>query len=519
MKKIVFVSIALFLLSASYAAPFFVFAQAGNGAVEYGISEPKDSDLDGLTDQGEIQVFKTDPLDQDTDGDGYLDGEEVMLGSDPLDRHDPERFLMSRTAEGDVVKDATALPWYVARAAGLEAYLLLFVITVLGIGLYTQFIFRVMRSENALMFHKYLSVLTGAVLAVHVGALLFDAFMNFSVYEVLVPFLSHYQNIYASMGIFAMYLFIIIVATSLVIRTLYPRFWRLTHYLVYPLFVLSFAHGVLIGTDTSFALMQAMYWATGIIGVALIAYRIAYPYLQKKYPCRIVHIGMMTKDIVAVELAREDGNEFPAFVPGQYAALTYRDARGTMTHKHYFSFASSPANRRTVRFGIKVMGNFTQGLVRMKTGDKIVLQGPYGDFIFKEKQMHRAVFIAGGIGITPFMSALCYARDTGIANDLTLIFNNRSREAAPFVEEIGSIARQNPKSKCFFSVSDDPEAPEGFLKGRVDEKMIRACVNNDLHDTYFLVCGSPPFMDAVIRTLRRCGVRQQYIRKEYFTAY
>ena len=519
MRNVIYTSAILFFVSASLAAPFFVAAQTTNGVVQYGGSAPKDSDFDGLTDQGEVQIFMTDPARQDTDSDGYGDGEEVILSSDPLDSHDPAHFLIARTSEGAITEKTIAWPWYIARATGLEAYLLLFFITVLGVGLYTQFLFRVIRSENALVFHKYLSVLAFGVIMVHVVALLFDEFIDFEAYEVLVPFMSHYQNFSVSLGIIALYFFSIIVATSLFIRDLYPRFWRALHYLAYPLFLLSFVHGVLSGTDTPLSLMQAVYWITGIIGGGLIAYRIAYPYLQKKYFCRITNIFMATKDIVVIELKREDGSEFAHYKPGQYAALAYRTENGNMTRKHYFSFMSSSANRKTVRFGIKVMGNFTQGLARMKAGDRIVLRGPYGDFVFKEKQMRRAVFIAGGIGITPFMSAIRFALEKGLSNDLTLLYGNRSRAVTPFVEDIKTIARRHPRMKPFFSVTDDPEAPEEFLQGKITETMLRKCLNNDPHDTYFLICGSPPFMDAVIRILRRCGVGQHYIRKEYFTAY
>lgn len=519
MKKVIYTSIILFLLSALCAVPFSVVAQTAGDIVHYGASAPKDSDLDGLTDQGEVQIFATDPARQDTDNDGYMDGEEVIMGSDPLDSRDPAHFLLSRADEGVITGKTIAWPWYIARATGLEAYLLLFFITVLGVGLYTQFLFRVIRSENALVFHKYLSVLTFAVIMAHIVALLFDEFIDFKTYEVLVPFMSHYQNFSVSLGIIALYLFIIIVVTSLFIRDMYPRFWRKLHYLAYPLFLLSFAHGVMSGTDTSLPLMQAVYWITGIIGGALMLYRAAYPYLQKKYSCRITNSFMATNDVVVIELEREDGNEFARYRPGQYAALTYRTAKGNMTRKHYFSFASSPANKKTVRFGIKIMGNFTQGLARMKAGDTIVLQGPYGDFIFKEKQMRRAVFIAGGIGITPFMSAIRFALDEGLSNDCMLLYGNRSRAGTPFLEEIKMIALCHPRLKPFFSVTDEPEAPNGFVQGKVNEAMIRKCLNNDLHDTYFLICGSPPFMDGVIRSLRRCGVSQHYIRKEYFTAY
>lgn len=503
------------------AFSFSASAQAPQDTVDYRSSVPKDSDFDGLTDQGEIQRFKTDPAKADTDGDGYSDGEEILLGSDPLDAQDPAHFLSFGRGEAQqIVQKEIPWPWYIARATGLEGYLLLFFITVLGIGLYTQFIFPVFRSENVMVFHKYLSMLTFVVLIVHIVALLFDTFIHFKAYEVLVPFLSHYKNAYVSIGIFAFYLFVVILLTSIFLRDIYPRFWRKLHYIAYPLFILSFIHGVFIGTDTVSSLMQAVYWATGVIGVALIGYRIAYPYLQKMHICRITNIFMETKDVVVAEIAREDGKEFPAFKPGQYAALALQGANGKMTRKHYFSLANSPAgNKAVMRFGIKVMGNFTQSISRMRIGDPLAFWGPYGDFIFKDTKMRRTVFIAGGIGITPFVSSFRYALDNNLPNDLILLYSNRTRETGPLLNELMLVAQKNPRFKAFFSVSDEPDAPDGFLKGRVDELMIRNCLGNNFAKTYFFVCGPPPFMDAVIRALRKAGVSQHYIRKEYFTAY
>ncbi len=520
MRRIVFSFAVIILCTSAVGAPVFVMAQTQEGVVNYDVSAPLDSDFDGLTDQGELQRFKTDPAKPDTDGDGYLDGEEIILGSDPLDDQDPGRFLSSGQENGEVFEKEIPWPWYISRATGLEAYLLLFFITILGIGLYTQFIFPLFRSENVLVFHKYLSMFTFAVIIVHIVSLLFDKYINFRIIELLVPFLSHFKNIEVSIGIFAFYLFVIIVVTSIFIREIYPRFWRKLHYIAYPLFILSFLHGVLTGTDTSLPLVQAVYWVTGIIGSILIIYRIVYPYLQKMNACVVTNIFMSTEDVAVLEIMREDGKELPSFKPGQYAALAFRDAKGKMTRKHYFSLANSPAsNKAVVRFGIKVGGNFTQSISRMKAGDKLALWGPYGDFIFNDKKMQRTVFIAGGIGITPFVSAVRYALDKNLPNELFLLYSNRTREATPFLNELSLVAQKHPRFKAFFSLTDEPNAPEEFLKGRVNELMIRNCLGNNLKKTYFFVCGPPPFMDAVIRMLRKAGVSQHYIRKEYFTAY
>lgn len=499
---------------------FFVSAQAPQGVVDYGSTIPKDSDLDGLTDQGEIQIFHTNPANADTDNDGYVDGEEILLGSDALDPQDPAHFIISQATNEGLAKKEIPWTWYIARATGLEAYLLLFAITVLGVGLYTQFIFYIFRSENALVFHKYLSVFTFVIVFAHIVALLMDEFMHFKWYEALIPFLSHFQNLYVSLGIIALYIFIIIMGTSLFLRDIYPRFWRKLHYLVYPLFILSFAHGVLVGTDTSFSFVKGMYWVTGITGLLMMIYRVIYPRLQKMQSCIVTNIFIDAEDVAILEIAQEDGKEFPEFKPGQYAGLAIKDTKGTLTRKHYFSLANSPASNKTVvRFGIKVKGDFTQKISKMSQGDTIMFWGPYGDFIFDDVKMKRTVFIAGGIGITPFISALRFALDKGLSNELILLFSNRTRQTTPFLNELKLLAQKNPLFKIFFSVSKEDDAPEEFIKGTINELMIRNCLGNNLTKTYYFVCGPPPFMDAIIRTLRKAGVSQEYIRKEQFTAY
>ena len=166
-----------------------------------------------------------------------------------------------------------SLPWYVARSAGITAYLLMFLIIVLGEGMTTGFAYALMTPVKAWVIHKYLGIAFGVTLLVHILSLLFDKFISFNLSDVLVPYSSSYQTNYVGLGIFGFYLVLAIILSSLLVRLRFPFFWRYVHFLVYPLFVLSFIHGVSIGTDTGTSIMQIMYSMTGTIFILLLLYR------------------------------------------------------------------------------------------------------------------------------------------------------------------------------------------------------------------------------------------------------
>lgn len=234
----------------------------------------KDSDYDGLSDQAEINIYHTDPLKADTDGDGYLDSAEVLLGSNPLDPHDPVDTL-SAPLSGAPVKTTTisSVPWYVARTAGIVSYILMFLIVILGMGMTTGYIYSYINPVKAWLIHKYLSLALGLMLITHIISLWLDKFINLSLKEVFIPFYSSYQTIYLSLGIIDFYILLVIIFTSLWFRLKYKRTWRSIHYFVYALFIFSLIHGIFIGTDTKTILMKSIYIITGSIFFLLLVYR------------------------------------------------------------------------------------------------------------------------------------------------------------------------------------------------------------------------------------------------------
>ncbi len=230
----------------------------------------KDSDYDGLTDEIETAVYRTDPNNADTDNDGYLDATEAIAATDPLNPYDPA----GPTAAAGVSAPASSLPWFITRAAAITSYVLMFFIIVFGEGMAAGYIYRFLSPVRAWVVHKYLGIALGVSLLVHIFSLLFDNYIALGLSDILLPFTADYRPVFLSFGIVGFYMLLIIVSSSLLIRLRLPRFWINIHYFVYPFFIFSFIHGVFIGSDSGLPLMQATYWLTGIIFFILLMHRL-----------------------------------------------------------------------------------------------------------------------------------------------------------------------------------------------------------------------------------------------------
>ncbi len=236
---------------------------------------------------------------------------------------------------------------------------------------------------------------------------------------------------------------------------------------------------------------------------------------ERKY--YIKKINRLTREVVSLELRDPEGRPVFGFRPGQYLMLSYRNSRGKVELRHSFSIASSPSDRNKLDLGIKVLGNFTQGLGRLKAGDTVFATGPFGRFVFKEKKHRDLVMIAGGIGITPFMSTLRYAAGQGLPNRLSLLYSAKTREDLAYYEEIRNLSASNRNFRALFSVTDGKAAPRGIdmVAGRLNAGVIGGWLG-DLKGKTFFICGPRGFMDAMQADLSALGVGKSRIKTEEF---
>lgn len=173
----------------------------------------------------------------------------------------------------------TSWRWYVIRAAGLVAAGLIILLMLSGIGQVTGLTYRFIEPVKAWAIHKALAIALCISIAIHVLFLVLDKFIPFTWPQVLLPFLSHYNNGTAvgnvalgwwavTFGVLAMYGVIIVVASSLGWINTKRRTWRWLHYVSYAVLALVLLHGIYIGTDIRYGTFRTA-WIVAGIGVLL----------------------------------------------------------------------------------------------------------------------------------------------------------------------------------------------------------------------------------------------------------
>jgi len=165
--------------------------------------------------------------------------------------------------------------WHIIRAAGLTAYILLFLTTTGGLLLSLQ---TVPAKHRATITNIHNTIGLAGILftLLHLSTLLFDKQINFSLADVLIPFWSSYQTLDSTLGIIAFYLMAILTLLSIpvIMKRVGYRMWRSIHYLAFACFFIALYHGVALGTDSSNVLISTLYIFTGVIVVSLISLRI-----------------------------------------------------------------------------------------------------------------------------------------------------------------------------------------------------------------------------------------------------
>jgi hypothetical protein len=241
--------------------------------LDYGNNLIIDSDLDGLTDLGEEQIFGTDKLNPDTDGDGIFDGAEVLNNTNALDKTSPMAVQVINN-DAQVVQRDIPWPWYVVRSSGFVAFALLWWVMFTGLAIRTPILKKIIEPVYSMSMHRWVSVQVIFFAMIHGAGLMFDKFMQFSFAEVFVPFVSDFKPELVALGIFGFYLMIILTLTSYFRNHLSFGVWRFVHYFNIVLYAIVMAHALLLGTDLQSGLVRDIFLGANLLLAVLIAINI-----------------------------------------------------------------------------------------------------------------------------------------------------------------------------------------------------------------------------------------------------
>lgn len=209
-----------------------------------------------------------------------------------------------------------------------------------------------------------------------------------------------------------------------------------------------------------------------------------------------------------------------AFRPGQYLEWTlphaYADNRG---NRRYFTIASSPA-ARTVNLGVKFYepaSTFKRALAAMKPHEVISASQLAGDFVLPSDKKRKLVFIAGGIGVTPFVSMIQYLLDTKDTRPVVLLYSNKTVAEIAYKDIFDRAAREL-NIKTVYAVSNEkstlPNTYNGFINGALIAREIP-----DYKDCTFYISGPRGMVVAFKKTLGGMKVPFWRIKTDYFPGF
>lgn len=183
------------------------------------------------------------------------------------------------------------------------------------------------------------------------------------------------------------------------------------------------------------------------------------------------------------------------FYPGQYAAIGFKQ-HGRPSPVRCFSIVSSPNKPDELQFAMRVYGDFTNAVAELETGTTVFVYGPFGNFIIDEQYDKNVILLAGGIGVTPFMSMIRYAAEAKVALPITLLYSCPTQDNIPFYEELLELEQKNPKFKTVFFVTNDAiDRLEGSraLAGRMNETRLNRLTNRQYNRFTYFICGPKGF--------------------------
>ena len=316
-------------------------------------------------------------------------------------------------------------------------------------------------------------------------------------------------------GAWALYAFILLALLSIFRQQLRIGYeaWRMSH-TVLGIAALLFGHihVHLAGRYTDVAWKEALLIAISVVMVAAFGYiRLVKPAQMRRAPYAVVEVRPERGDVWSLALEAQGHPGMP-FAPGQYGYLKLGSPY--TLDEHPFSFSSSSERPERIEFAIKELGDFTNRIGQVPPGATAFVDGPHGSFSTDLTPATGYVFIAGGIGIAPFMSLLRTLADRGDPRPIQLIYGEKSWENTAFREALDALRERLDLDLVY--VIEHPDEDWQGETGFVNEDLLRRRLPREAFDRHVFICGPNPMIDAVERALDACGVPERNVSAERF---
>lgn len=350
--------------------------------------------------------------------------------------------------------------------------------------------------DKSYIYHKYLSISALVLVIIHnitigVGKGLERA------RGISIP-----KDPYAMYGSFSMYLFIILILVALLAKKLNYERWKVIHKFMIIPYAFGLYHYYGSATYAVFSIEPFSVWLNiiNIIGAVSVVYSIfLYEKISFKYKFKVKSLETVangTLEITGISLGKD-----MEFKPGQFAFLKILDDKNKFV-SHPFTISEAP-KKGELQFTIKALGDHTKALFEtLKVGDKFEVSGPHGTFNYKTGAK-RQIWIAGGIGLTPFRSFAQGEVSKEFSIDFFYAYNNE--EEGAYTDELQTLNRDNLRIHLFNSKE------KGFLSVEEISKIVST---KDKIDVYF--CGPKPMRENLKKQFENSGFNISDFHFEHF---
>ena len=338
---------------------------------------------------------------------------------------------------------------------------------------------------SLLLFHPLFLVVKYITFSLKQAALFFVPFINTPI----------------TWGIISLLIMIILISFTFYIKLKY-NIWKMSHKFMVLAFFFAVLHTIFISSDVSRNNFLRYYiLSIAFLGLIIsIRQTIFNKFFIKTFKYKVKNISKLNSDILEIEMEKQ--NQKMDFNPGQFAFFSFI-GDGVSSESHPFSISSSNIEDN-LKITVKNLGDYTSHLNNLKKDDNVFINGPYGDFSYKKINNKNQIWIAGGIGITPFFSMA-----KGLENEykVDLYYSVKEEKEAVYKKEFEEITQKNIN----FNFNLWNVAEKGYING---ELILNSSKNLDGEDIF--LCGPPMFMESLKSQFLSLGVDAKKIHYENF---
>jgi len=280
--------------------------------------------------------------------------------------------------------------------------------------------------------------------------------------------------------------------------------------------ILMQVHVLMTSSARKYPIVFTIYMVYFISALCFYVYhKVLRPWLLEDHVWEVASVTKVSDQVRHILI--DTNGETMVYAPGQFGY--FRLFVSGHNEEHPFSFTSEPTEIGQISIAVKALGDFTSQLDRLRPGDKVIVDGPYGDFTYtKHPDEEESFFVAGGVGVTPVFSMIKHMSQMDPSRKVTLLLGMQTEKDFLFRKEFEAFQRLMPHLKVVPVVSKDLDY--SGETGYIDAAKLQKYMDNDPRQAKgrgYYICGPKIMMESTKKHLKLMGVRPHRIHYESFS--